>query len=319
MIHSDKPELTVESVTWKSVDVSSFNHDIAASDLCTKPPNDLEDLVACNDTTLEAVLEKHAPSKTKIIVKRPRVPWFNEQLRKAKRERRKAERKWRLAKLQSDFSILKIKRNAVNRLIATAQTEYYANIVEENKGEQRKLFKTCTITNIRSQLDNNELSSLPDDPQIAFPETESNVPHWKEALVHPLLKKIGIEATFMNFRPVSNLPFISKLPERAVFEQTRIHMVDNDLYPSAQSSYRRNHSNETVLLKVKNDILMNVNEQHVSFLVLLDMSAAFDTVDHRILLGRLSSKFCFTGGASSWFRSYLSQRSQRIAIRGISF
>ena len=138
---------------------------------------------------------------------------------------------------------------------------------------------------------------------------------WKEALVHPLLKKIGLEATFMNFRPVSNLPFISKLAERAVFEQTHIHMVDNDLYPSAQSSYGRNHSTETALLKVKNDLLMNMNEQHVSLLVLLDMSAAFDTVDH-LLLERLSSKFGFTGGASSWFRSYLSQRSQRIAIRG---
>ncbi len=89
-INSDKPELTVESIIyrkWKSVDVSSFNHDIAASDLCTKPPNDLEDLVACYDTTLKAILDKHAPSKTKIIVKRPRVPWFNVKLRKAKREK----------------------------------------------------------------------------------------------------------------------------------------------------------------------------------------------------------------------------------------
>jgi hypothetical protein len=139
---------------------------------------------------------------------------------------------------------------------------------------------------------------------------------WKEALVHPLLKKISLEAMFMNFRPVSNLPFISKLAERAVLQQRHLHMVDNDLYPSVQSSYRRNHSTETALLKVKNDLLMNMNEQHVSLLVLLDMSAAFDTVDHRILLERLSSKFGFTGGASSWFHSYLSQRSQRIAIHG---
>ena len=300
-----------------------------------------------------------------------------------------------------------MKQNAVNRLIATARTEYYTNIVKENKGDQRKLFKTCKClfgqhgddglppnldcksfvsdmgkyfeqksTNIRSQLDNNELSSVPDDPLIASPVTELNVSpfseftplsesdanvlishsllktchldpvpsklvaqcdallpvitriinlslqsgcfllSWKEALVHPLLKKIGLEATFMNFRPVSNLPFISKLTERAVFEQTHIHMVDNDLYPSAQSSYQRNPSTETALLKVKNDLLMNMNQQHVSLLVLLDMSAAFDTVDHRILLERLSSKFGFTGGASSWFRSYLSQRSQCIAIRG---
>ena len=120
----------------------------------------------------------------------------------------------------------------------------------------------------------------------------------------------------MNFRPVSNLSFISKLAERAVFEQTHIHMVDNDLYPSAQSSFRRNYSTETALSKVKNDLLMNMNEQHVSLLVLLDVSAAFNTVDHRILLERLSSKFGFTGDAFNWFRSYLSQRSQRVVIRG---
>ena len=146
MITSEKPKLTVESITyrkWKSVNVSSFNHDLAASDLCTKPLNNLEDLFACYHTTLKVVLDKHAPSKTKIIVKRPRVPWFNEQLRKAKRERRKAERKWRLSKLERDFAIFKVKRNEVNRLITTACMEYYTNIVEENKSNQRKLFKTC--------------------------------------------------------------------------------------------------------------------------------------------------------------------------------
>ena len=72
----------------------------------------------------------------------------------------------------------------------------------------------------------------------------------------------------MNFRPVSNLLFISKLAETAVFEQTHIHMVNNDLYPSAQSSFRKNYSTETALLKVKNDLLMNMNEQHVSLLVI---------------------------------------------------
>ena len=66
------------------------------SDLCTKPPNDLEDLVACYDTTLRAILDKHTPSKTKIIVKRPWVPWFNEQLREAEsREKVAVYLSWR--------------------------------------------------------------------------------------------------------------------------------------------------------------------------------------------------------------------------------
>ena len=61
-------------------------------------------------------------------------------------------------------------------------------------------------------------------------------------------------------------------------------MVDNGLYPSMQSAYRQNHSTERSLLRVKNDILPNMNKHHVTLLVLLDLSAAFDTVDHDVLL-----------------------------------
>ena len=69
-------------------------------------------------------------------------------------------------------------------------------------------------------------------------------------------------------RPVSNLPFISKLTEKAVFDQTYNLMVENDLYPPNQSSYRKNDSTETALLKVTNGILLNMNKQHVTLLVL---------------------------------------------------
>jgi hypothetical protein len=66
-------------------------------------------------------------------------------------------------------------------------------------------------------------------------------------------------------------------------------MVNNDLIPYLQSAYRQNHSNETALIKVKNDLLKNMNKGHVTLLVLLDLSAAFDTVVHTILLRRLQS------------------------------
>ena len=87
------------------------------------------------------------------------------------------------------------------------------------------------------------------------------------------------------------------------------------LYPVAQSAYGRNHSNETALLKVMNDILLNMNKQHGTILALLDLSAAFDTFDHSILLNRLSSKLGLNGTALAWFRSYLSGRSQRVSVR----
>ena len=109
---------------------------------------------------------------------------------------------------------------------------------------------------------------------------------------------------------------MSKLIERAAFNQIHGHLVRNNLYPVAQSAYRRNHSTETALLKVMNDILLKMNKQHVNILLLLDLRATFDTVDHSILLNRLSSKHGLNGTALVWFRSYLSSRSQRVSDRG---
>ena len=116
---------------------------------------------------------------------------------------------------------------------------------------------------------------------------------WKNTLVFPLLKKDGLEPIFKNYRLVSNLQFFSKLTESAVAKQPKHHINMNKLFPSLQSSYRKFHSTESALLKVKNDILLNMNRQHVTLLVLLDliMSAAFDTIDHGILLERLRSAF----------------------------
>ena len=92
------------------------------------------------------------------------------------------------------------------------------------------------------------------------------------------VKELGLDVIFLkNFRPMSNLSFVFKLIERAAFNQIHGHLVSNNLYPVAQFAYRRNHSTDIALLKVMNDILLNMNKQHVTILVLLD------TVDHKIL------------------------------------
>ena len=93
-------------------------------------------------------------------------------------------------------------------------------------------------------------------------------------------------------------------------------MTENKLYPLLQSAYRKNHSTETALLKVKNDLLLNMDKGHVSLLVLLDLSAAFDTVDHDILLRRLREKLGLTGTALTWFSSYLTGRQQKVSMNG---
>ena len=109
---------------------------------------------------------------------------------------------------------------------------------------------------------------------------------------------------------------MSKINERATAEQTHLHMTEHNLFPPCQSAYRKYHSTETALLKIKNDLLLNINNRNVMLLVLLDLSAAFDTVDHVILLQRLRHRLGISGRALDWFDSYLSGRSQRISING---
>ena len=137
----------------------------------------------------------------------------------------------------------------------------------------------------------------------------------KTALIRPLLKKSGLDKEVLkNYRPVSNLSFISKVLEKVVAKRLDDHMLDNNLYSSVQSAYREHHSTETALLKVQSDILTALDSGSGAVLLMLDLSAAFDTIDHGILLSRLNSLYGISGDALDWFKSYLSNRVQRVII-----
>ena len=110
----------------------------------------------------------------------------------------------------------------------------------------------------------------------------------KRAFLTPLIKKIILDAEILkNYRPVSNLSFLSKLIERIVCVQLVNHLDKNGLYEVFQSAYRQLHSTETALLRVQNDILQAVDSRGGAILVLLDLSAAFDTIDHEKLIRTL--------------------------------
>ena len=142
--------------------------------------------------------------------------------------------------------------------------------------------------------------------------------HFKQAVVTPLLKKPGLDSEcFKNYRPISNLPFLSKLLERVVLSQLQDHLSANGLLDMYQSVYKKDHSTETALLHVTNTLLMNADMKYVSVLSLLDLSAAFDTIDHEILLKRLHVSFGISGTVLKWFSSYLSNRYQCVAIQQV--
>ena len=365
---------------------------------------DVNDLVNCYNKTLNSILDQYAPLKTKTVrTKRPIVPWFNEQVMAAKRQRRKAEKKWRRTNLNTDLADYKVQKNQTTFVMNCAGK---ADFISQNSTNQRKLFQAAKILftqrsdllfseyaeygnpdvlandigdffvqkieRIHAEFDSsahetshssvpefNELMSRFDsfdilnevnvkdlisksskkscslDPMptslvlkcqdILLPmitrminlSLQSGVfcDEWKQALVQSQLKKSKTETVFENLRPISNLTFTSKLTERAVFNQTNDYLNLYQLYPKAQSAYRKYHSTET-LLRVKHDILMNMNRQHVTLLVILDLSAAFDTVDHHIMLERLKSCFGIQDQVLKWFTSYLSNRSQFISVNG---
>ena len=115
----------------------------------------------------------------------------------------------------------------------------------------------------------------------------------KLALVTPVLKKSDLDSNVLsNYRPVSNLSFLSKLVERVVVKQLTFHLESENLMVPVQSAYRKNHSTETALLKIVNDLLLSVDGNNAAILALLDQRAAFDTVDHSILIDILAARFC---------------------------
>lgn len=146
--------------------------------------------------------------------------------------------------------------------------------------------------------------------------TESTFPScFKTALVKPLLKKYSLpKDDLSSYRPISNLNFLSKLLERIMHNRLLTHLNSFPSISPFQSAYRKFHSVETALLRIQNDLLLAMDRRQVSALILLDLSAAFDTLDHNILLTRLSSTFGISGSALALLTSYISNRNQYVSI-----
>ena len=209
-----------------------------------------------------------------------------------------------------------------------------------NSGEifsaEQKLteFKSVTVEDIRSILKDSGIKTSSIDP---LPSTilEEDIDSWlplicnlvntsiktgsiegaKLAHLSPLIKGQSLDSSDLkNYRPISNLSFIGKLIERVVLKQLTEHLDANNLNIPNQSGYKKHHSTETLLVRIVNDILVASDEGSATIVMLLDLSAAFDTVDHRKLLHILKTEVGIDGIALKWFESFLCGRCQKVKI-----
>ena len=140
----------------------------------------------------------------------------------------------------------------------------------------------------------------------------------KTAIIKSLSKKPSLDKNLLkNYRPISNVSFLSKILEKVVLHKLLSYLQENNLSNPFRSAYRAGYSTENVLLHIVNDILSALDNDNISVLLLLELSAAFDTIDHQILLSRLNSVFGIQSTALQWFYSYLSDRYQFTSVNNL--
>ena len=145
-------------------------------------------------------------------------------------------------------------------------------------------------------------------------DTSSFCEELKEAIVKPLVRKPSGGLIKKNYRPVSNLGFISKVVENVTLEQFTEHCSQNSVLPQYPSAYRKEHSCKTSLVKLVNEMLWGIENQLVAAVVILDLSAAFDTVYNDLFLDVLEKRFGTTDAARKWYHNYLKTRKFRVLI-----
>ncbi len=244
-----------------------------------------------------------------------------------------------LAQDFSDFFVKKIDdiRTKINSEVNTQPNTVIINECQHSQNDELREFTPVTQDELKKLILKSQSKSCELDPLptwllkecldellptltaiINKSLKEAHVPKsFKSSLIRPLIKKPSLDPNILkNYRPVSNLPFLSKILEKIVDSRLENHLTMHRLHEEHHSAYRKFHSTETALLKVQNDILSSLDQNDITMLVMLDLSAAFDTIDHGTLLSRLETHFGITSKPLEWIKSYLSDRKQTVTING---
>ncbi|KAK3506182.1 hypothetical protein QTP70_003066 [Hemibagrus guttatus] len=283
------------------------------------------------------------------------APWLSDVLRNNRRELRSAERKWKKSKLDTDLISYRMLLSKFSLDVTSAKTSFYKEKLETSAQDPRKLYNIfLSLLNppapalhysfIDAALNCTEIiwscnpTTCPLEPipsailQTILPDllpfittvingslTSGHVPTiFKKARVIPILKKPALDPSdISNYRPVSLLSFPSKILKHVVCNQLSDYLMQNNLHDPNQSGFKAAHSKKTALLAVTEKLHAARSAKLSSVLILLDLSAAFDTVNHKTLLSTLRS-LGICGTAWEWFASYLHGRSYQPGHGGSS-
>ena len=393
---------TIEYRSYKSYYRVSFVQDLKNIPWqLVADEDDINDAVSIWNALFLDVANNHAPIK-KQRVNGINSPWMTSEISDLMRERDYYHRKARKSGSPDHWQSYKNSRNLVNKEIKASKSKYYINLIEESKGDSKKLWNavneassrkcqssnpTCIIsdgveyTNNKSiasilnkhfatigqylaeklpaitpsyassyylsngqhfnilpvdesfvikhlkslkaskatGLDKINIKLLKDASEIIAPSITKLINRsiqnhtfpssWKCSKVFPLYKSRD-RANATNYRPISVLPALSKLMEKAVYTQLYDYLTEHNILNDNQFGFRRKCSTTTALSSFADEILASMEKGEVCGAVFLDLSKAFDTVDHAVMLKKLSAIGVSTEDIA-WFASYLSFRSLR--------
>ena len=406
-VHIPRPCVTKKTLHYRDLrhmDIDSWHEDVKNSALndARSTCADANVLAEQYNNVLRQLLDSHAPIRTRSVTLRPHTPWFNDNIRSLKRQRRQAERRYVASGLEVHHEMYRERCRIYTDALNSAKRDYYkAKISGSDQNQLFRLidglFKVKSVpplpshkcpktlaedfsnffhnkirllkeqisssplatmdllvnpsqsscTSVLSEFSEVSVSYICDivqkskskscvlDPLrtdflkqtidvLASPITTivnasltSGVfpALLKKGIVRPSIKKQALDREEKsNYRPITNVAFLSKILERVAATQTLSYLVTNGLLAKFQSAYRCFYSTETALLRVFNDILLAIDRRQEVVLVLLDLSSAFDTIDHTALLRRLEVRYGINQTVLKWYKSYLSNRTQQVMI-----
>ena len=405
-----------KQITFRKL--KSIDKDLFASELTKSLANidftgDFCNTVTSYNKALSTLIDDHAPEITKIVKVVNKAPWFNDEYRILRQQRRKAERRFRHSKLEVDrlrfvelrkmctqtsfrmkkqyfrsmidmhannskmlYSFINrltdkgqpycLPSNTDDRTLANDFSQFYVDKIDkirksiddnrssnnildsshssislsvnsscDDSGQFLNVFSPTNVDELKKIIVKSGIKTSPKDPiphSVVNDNLDMLLPVWvkminkslatgdfdgvlKEAVVDPLIKGYGLESDLKkNYRPISKLQFLSKLIERVVLSRLNVHMDRIGCALPNQYGYKSGYNTESLIIKVTNDLLIASDAKTATVLLLLDLSAAFDTIDKGKLMQILHSEIKIGGNALKWFYSYLFGRTQKVRI-----